>query len=206
MKQNKDIYSIGHSSHSEADFVELLNMHEITAVVDVRTSPYSSYYPHFSRDNLKSFLRKNRIAYVFLGKELGGRPAKLMEYEYGIANYEEMVKSSSYKTGIERVFAGRKQYNLALMCSEHDPLDCHRCLMVSRTVKEYDCEVQHILRNGTLQSQSAIETKLLNTYGEETLDFFASTDEKLNLAYKKRATRVAYRETANQNENKVRAL
>ena len=63
-------------------------MHSITAVVDVRTSPYSNYYPQFSQDNLKLSLFKKSIAYVFLGKELGGRPEKSGEYEHGIANYE----------------------------------------------------------------------------------------------------------------------
>ena len=57
-----------------------------------------------------------------------------------------------------------------------------------------------------MQSQSQIESYLLKTYGEETLDLFASTDEKLRIAYKKRATRVAYRETGKQERNEVKIL
>ena len=202
----KKIYSIGHSSHSESDFIELLNMHEVNAIVDVRSAPYSNYYPHFSRENLKPLLRQKNISYVFLGKELGGRPSKFNEYEYGIANYEMMAKSSAYEAGITRVFKGRERFNVALMCSEHDPLDCHRCLLVSRTIKQKKCEVQHILRDGTLQTQTEIEMNLLKLYKEETFDLFASPEEGLNIAYKKRAMRVAYNETDNSNVKRATAL
>ncbi len=197
MEFEKSIYSIGHSSHTMDEFLELLNSHHINAIVDVRSSPYSNRYPQFSKSIFKNSLATSKIKYVFLGKELGGRPEIPEHFEFGIANYEEMVKSRSYDNGIRRVLNGAQKYKIALMCSEHNPLECHRCLMVSRTFSEMDIETNHILKNGNIKTHTTIEKHLLENHGKETLDFFASPTETLSAAYKKQAMKVAYNETDN---------
>ena len=70
---NATIYTIGHSNHSLEGFLDLLTVHNITAVADVRSQPVSSYTPHFSRDLLAPALEQQGISYVFLGQQLGGR-------------------------------------------------------------------------------------------------------------------------------------
>ena len=66
-----EIYTIGHSTHTTDRFIELLLMHEISAVCDVRSHPYSRFNPQFNREVLQEELKRNGIAYVYLGKELG---------------------------------------------------------------------------------------------------------------------------------------
>ncbi|MEX2426100.1 MAG: DUF488 domain-containing protein, partial [Thermomicrobiaceae bacterium] len=74
------IHTIGHSNHRIDTFIELLHRHGISCLVDVRTSPYSRFSPHFRKRDLEAHLRDAGIDYVFLGEELGGRPGESRDY------------------------------------------------------------------------------------------------------------------------------
>ncbi|RAN36494.1 DUF488 domain-containing protein [Hyphomonas pacifica] len=185
------IFSVGHSNHSWEDFLHLLQQHQITAVVDVRSSPVSKY-PHFTQKNIKWELHTSGIAYVFLGKELGGRPNELKYFSGTKADYEKMARSAEYSTGIDRLTTGARKYSIAMMCSEHNPFDCHRCLLVGRTLLEIGIDTQHILSTGELLSQRQAERDLMKMANAETLDMFASADQKKADAYRARALKIAY--------------
>lgn len=188
------VLTIGHSTHSWERFVALLRSAKVTAVADVRTSPYSRLYPHFNRDDLREELRSDGISYVFLGKELGGRPSERRFYCEGVADYEKMAQASDFSKGLERVIEGAKKYRIALMCSEREPLDCHRCLLVGRVLAQRGVRVTHILDDGRVVSHSEIEDKLLEISGRNTEDFFAPRAERLATAYRERARKVAFAE------------
>jgi uncharacterized protein (DUF488 family) len=186
------IFTIGHSNHSLERFVALLRVANVAAVADVRTYPSSRRYPHFNRERLAGELRLNGVTYVFLGNELGGRPSKREFYCDGVADYEKMAQSPEFKEGLERVIAGANQYCLALMCSERDPLDCHRCLLVSRALAQRGIRVSHILADGSLASHGEIEERLLELSRRNTGDLFAPRSEQLAIAYRRRARKVAF--------------
>jgi uncharacterized protein (DUF488 family) len=124
------VFTIGHSTHSYEHFLSLLRASGITAVADVRTTPFSRHFPHFNEAALRSELKLDGISYVFLGRELGGRPSSQSFYCDGVADYEKMARTETFASGIKRVVEGAKSFRVALMCSENDPLDCHRCLLV----------------------------------------------------------------------------
>lgn len=187
-----NIFSIGHSTLSYERFLQLLREAGATAVADVRTSPYSRRFPHFNHEDLQRELRQDGIAYVYLGKELGGRPSNSKFYCNGVANYEEMSKTSDFKRGIDRVVSGSQKYGVALMCSEGHPLDCHRCLLVSRELLMLGFDAQHILSDGSLISQTTIEAELLEQAGRECDDLFAPLSERLSIAYRDRARKIAF--------------
>jgi uncharacterized protein (DUF488 family) len=189
-----EVITIGHSTHSWERFVALLRGANVTAVADVRTSPYSRLYPHFNREDLREELRSAGISYVFLGKELGGRPSERRFYCEGVADYEKMSQAPEFNKGLDRVIEGAKKYRIALMCSERDPLDCHRCLLVGRALAQRDIRVKHILDNGNVVSQDEIENKLLELSGRNVDDFFAPRVERLATAYRERARKVAFAE------------
>jgi uncharacterized protein (DUF488 family) len=189
-----EVVTIGHSTHSLERFVSLLSNNDITAVADVRSSPYSRHYPHFNREDLREGLRLNGISYVFLGKELGGRPAEPGFYCDGIADYEKMATAPAFNKGLKRVIEGAKKFRIALMCAEHDPLDCHRCLLVGRALAERGIRVNHILSNGAVMSHAEIEQKLLDLAGCAHDDLFAPAGERLASAYRDHARKVAFAE------------
>ncbi|TPK88875.1 DUF488 domain-containing protein [Mesorhizobium sp. B2-4-12] len=191
------VWTIGHSMHTYERLLQLLRSAEITAVADVRTSPYSRHFPQFGKDALRDELRMDGIAYSFLGKELGGRPTGSQYYCDGIADYELMAKSLEFRHGIQRVLDGAQKYRVALMCSEHDPLDCHRCLLVGRALAKRGVGVKHIHPNGGILTQGEIEERLLKLESHDGGDLFMSSDERLAAAYRKRARKVAYTEPSN---------
>ncbi|MEQ1708801.1 MAG: DUF488 domain-containing protein [Terricaulis sp.] len=187
-----EVYTVGHSTLAYDEFRDLLLKAEITAIADVRSSPTSRHFPHFQMAPLKDQLREDKIAYVFLGKELGGRPRKAGLYSEGVADYEKMETTSEFRAGLDRVIEGAQKYRIALMCSEQDPLDCHRCLLVSRALKDKGISVQHILPKGRVISHIEIEERLLGSLDPND-DLFENASEKLNRAYRKQSTKVAYR-------------
>lgn len=194
MKENDNltIFSIGHSTNQVNRFIELLQSAHITAVADVRTSPFSRHCPHFNKAELQSELRQAGIAYVFLGKELGGRPQSKDFYTEGVADYGKMKNSASFVDGLSRLINGAKKHRIALMCSEGHPLDCHRCLLVGRELDRQKITVQHILPNGKIVNQKQIEEELLALANKAEDDLFATKDERLEKAYSERSRKVAF--------------
>jgi uncharacterized protein (DUF488 family) len=189
-----EVFTIGHSTLPYERFIALLRHAGVNAIADIRTSPFSRHFPQFNRDNLKSQLRLDGVSYVFLGKELGGRPRDRMLYRDGVADYEKMATCETFGEGLQRVVEGAKRYRIALMCSEHDPVDCHRCLLVSRALLKKGVRVGHILSDGTVATQAQIEDRLLELAGCNSDDLFAPREERLATAYRDRARKVAFAE------------
>jgi uncharacterized protein (DUF488 family) len=194
LENGNRVLTIGHSTLPLETFLAMLERAEVTAVVDVRSSPFSRRAPHFSKDELRAALKERGIKYVFLGKELGGRPRAGNLYCEGVANYEKMAQEPDFLKGMGRVISGAREHTIALMCSEHNPLDCHRCLLVGRALAEQHLSVGHILNNGRIAEQQEIEEKLTTLSGNATDDMFVAREDQLSKAYRKRAKNVAYRE------------
>lgn len=172
------VFSIGHSNHEWPKFAALLRAAEIGALVDVRSSP-SSRYPHFSRAVLKAGLDASGIAYLFMGVELGGRPRC-----GGPADYEQMAQNPLFIAGLDRIEAAASRNRLVMMCSEHEPLECHRCLLVGRRLVERGVDVEHILRDGTIEPHAAAEDRLLKLTRQTESDLFAPRADRLARAYR----------------------
>lgn len=187
---------MGHSTHTWQRFADLVRSSGVTAIADVRSSPYSRHTPHFSRETLKQGLHSEGMAYSFLGKELGGRPSRRDLYANGIADYEAMARTSAFIAGLNRVVSGAERYRVALLCAEHDPLDCHRCLLVGRHLNLRGAQVRHILADRSVVSHAELEDHLLRIEHLSSADFFMSRSDRLAAAYRERSRRVAYTEAS----------
>lgn len=199
------IYTIGHSSHSLSTFIRLLSTAEITGVADVRSSPFSGRSPQYNRREFEAALKQRGIEYRFFGKALGGRPKDPRLYVRGTADYEAMARTDTFKQGVDRVLTGSNKHRLALMCSELDPIECHRCLLVGRALSILGAPVLHILPDASIQSQLDIEERLLDLNKEVNHDFFMPRQEKLEAAYRDQGMRVAYTEKASWGAPKLEA-
>jgi uncharacterized protein (DUF488 family) len=154
-QEQRGLYTVGHSNHALEDFVRLLQSHAVQVLVDVRSSPHSRYVPHFNRESLHAALREAGMRYLFLGKELGGRPEGDDFYdEDGFVLYSRVAESPLFLAGIDRLEAGIRRYRVAIMCSEEDPAVCHRHLLVGRVMAERGAEITHIRGDGSLQTDS----------------------------------------------------
>jgi uncharacterized protein (DUF488 family) len=153
-----ELFSIGHSNAEIDAFIDLLRRYEIVALVDTRSQPYSRYNQHFSRENLKLSLKEAGIEYLYLGKELGGRPEDPAFYfQNGKVDYDMVAQSSLYLAGIERLLALASDHRVAFMCAEADYKSCHRYWLITRTLTQRGIEVRHILHSGDAAVSEASE-------------------------------------------------
>ena len=111
------IYTIGYGARELDDLLLVLQVNRIRYLLDVRTSPYSSYKPEFSKNALQTFLEANGVRYLLVGDTLGGQPADVSCYTDGKVDYEKVAQLPSYRTGFERLHkASQMGQRVVLMC------------------------------------------------------------------------------------------
>ena len=193
--EERVVYTIGHSNHTLEHFTTLLRKAGVTAIADVRSAPYSRYAPHFNKDSLKEALKTAGIAYVYLGKELGGRSNDPSHYGSERVSYRRLAVTEAFAEGLKRVKEGAANYRIAMMCSEKDPLDCHRYLLVARRLAEQGVSVRHILADGEIEAQKATDARLMGDRQSQQGDFLESVAmiDPLDEAYERRERSVAHR-------------
>jgi uncharacterized protein (DUF488 family) len=170
-----ELFTIGHSNHPIELFMDLLRRHEIEGIADVRSRPYSRFVPQFSKERLARALHEAGIGYLFLGRELGGKPVR-GEAPSTAPDYASRVAEPAFRAGIERLLAAARERRLALLCRERDPLDCHRLHLICRYVKPRAGAIHHILADAGLEPQAATERRLLECAGGAALPLFGSAD------------------------------
>jgi len=190
----KELFTIGHSNHTMFDFLRLLRSHGVNALVDVRSHPYSRLHPQFNRKVLAADLRKAKIAYVFLGQELGARRVETACYVDGRANYGSIAKLPIFQEGLQRVREGIRQYRIALMCAERDPIDCHRVILVCRHLRKEGITLQHIREDGGLETHADLEKRLVDRLEIEPGLFNGTQDfeQLVEKAYDIQGEKIAY--------------
>jgi uncharacterized protein (DUF488 family) len=159
------IHTVGHSNHSIERFIEILTDAAITAVADVRSSPYAKYTPHFNRDQIEHHMNARGITYVFVGDLLGGRPADPGLYDAeGHVRYDLVAGTPAFLEGIERVVRGMDRYVLAVMCGEEDPTSCHRRRLIARHLADRGVPARHLRGDGRILTEAEVEAR-------EAIDF-----------------------------------
>ena len=109
----------------------------------MRSTPYSKYTPQFNEDQLKIFLKKNGILYVPFGKHFGARRTDCLQKHVLLkkgsreeklqVDFEVGVTTPDFISGVDRLNKALSQgRNVSLMCSESNPLGCHRFSFLSR--------------------------------------------------------------------------
>jgi uncharacterized protein (DUF488 family) len=152
----KKIWTIGHSTKGENEFIEILDFFHIQVLADVRRYPGSKKFPHFNKQHLAAALDAHSIEYIHL-PELGGRRKALKDSKNIAWNNEafrgfaDYMESESFKNGIEKLIEIAEIKNTAYMCSEAVWWRCHRSL-ISDYLKSKGWEVLHIMGINKLQS------------------------------------------------------
>lgn len=195
------LFTIGHSTQSIEEFINLLRLHSINCVVDVRSTPYSQYASQFNETEIKSALKTADIQYIYMGKEFGARRDNRALYRNdGKLDFTKVPYDVDFKKGIDRIKDGLTQgFNIAFMCTEKDPQDCHRCILVGRVFHEtLGINVENIKIDGELVNQSDIEKILVERYFPDRgqVSMFSSDNkteqEYIDESYKRRGQEIAY--------------
>ncbi len=166
------VFTVGHSNQPLDSFLDLLGRQGINLVVDVRSSPYSQYTTHFNRESLQAAVEMRKVRYQFLGDLLGGRPSRSEFYdEEGFVRYDRLARSLTFQDGIRRLATLIQRNCVVLVCSEEDPSQCHRRLLIGRVLAEQGVEVLHLRGDGRVESEAEVaraET-FRRTRGQKTL-------------------------------------
>lgn len=182
------LFTIGHSNHDINQFIQLLEDNGISMLVDVRSTPYSRYNPHFNKEALERSLGDRWIGYAHAGKYLGGRPAdpgcyksrKLPEegtdYLHEV-DYQEVMKRQWFIQGVERLLEIADEQTTAIMCSEADPSACHRHHLIAKYILEKfpEAEIYHILSDGKVFGANSLHSSV-NKQSVEQLSFFPKAE------------------------------
>ncbi len=161
-----DLYTIGYSAFDVRQMTDVLSTYGINLIIDVRSLPYSTYYPDYNKEALERFLKENSIYYRNYAQEFG---AQQMEKQFfadeGFLDFELFAKSDRFLHGFKKIQANiDKNYTISLMCAEKDPAECHRSIMITRVFAKSGFFIKHILHDGKIETQDSMEHRLLDKY------------------------------------------
>src|SRR5207253_4760547 len=126
----------------------------VDLVVDTRSHPVSRHVPHFDMPELRILLRRAGLRYVYMGHELGGRPEDRRMYDpEGYVLYWRVAATPDFQRGIARILHMAHHDKLAILCSEEDPIGCHRRLLVGRVLEEKGLRINHVRGDGRIESE-----------------------------------------------------
>lgn len=152
------LYTIGHSTRSLENFIELLRHHGIKQLLDVRTIPRSRRNPQYNKETLSKALRNRGIGYRHM-KGLGGlRHAKRDSINIAWENasfrgYADYMQTEPFEANLQNLIKLARKKKTAIMCAEAVPWRCHRSLVAdAATIKKI--EVFHIMSTKKLQKHS----------------------------------------------------
>jgi uncharacterized protein (DUF488 family) len=159
MKETQEkmiIWTIGHSTRTLDEFVELIKSFQIECVVDIRSFPGSRRYPYFNKESLENSLPENDIKYIHI-KELGGRrKARHDSINTGwrlaaFRGYADYMETDTFKIAIRKLEEIAFRENVAYMCAEGLWWRCHRSL-VSDYLQLQGWAVMHIMSISKIQA------------------------------------------------------
>jgi uncharacterized protein (DUF488 family) len=144
------LYTIGHSTRTLAELIEVLQAHAIRNLVDIRAFPMSRRLPHFNRETLELELARGGIAY-FWESRMGGRRKKITSESRNTAlrsesfrNYADYMLTTEFQQAASKVRELAEEKRTAYMCAEKMYFQCHR-MMVSDYYVAHGDEVRHIV-------------------------------------------------------------
>jgi len=191
---NPMVLTVGHSNHPPEVFIGLLVRQGVDEIIDVRSAPYSRYAPQFNYEGLYRMLEGISIGYTYLGSELGGRPADRSCYDsYGRVQYERVAETESFEDALRRVARVADENRVALLCTEKEPLECHRTLLVARALTNAHVDVAHIQADGSLESHDDAMSRLLELHKLPPHgDMFRTRSDVVAEALDRQARKFAY--------------
>ena len=169
--EKQPIYTIGHGLRKREEFLETLKKFSIQYLIDVRSQPYSKFNPQFNQEDLRFFLERNEITYVFMGDSIGGRPSDPSCYDSeGKVDYEKVKTRDFFIKGIERLkTAYVKNIPIVIMCSESKPAECHRSKLIGRVLYSDNIQLSHIDERNNIKLQADVINELNKGLSDLTL-------------------------------------
>jgi uncharacterized protein (DUF488 family) len=130
----KTIYTVGHSTRTLDELVEILRAHEVRGIADVRRFAGSRRLPHFNAENLAATLPPLGLTYLPCPHLGGRRKPDPDSLNTGWRNasfraYADYMQTAPFREGLEALMSRAIETPLAIMCAEAVPWRCHRSLI-----------------------------------------------------------------------------
>jgi len=162
------LYTIGHSTRTLEELIEVLQAHSIQTLVDIRSFPMSRHLPYFNRESLEKALPESGIQYVWM-KALGGRRRKIRDDSPNVAlrndsfrNYADYMLTGDFRLAIGELIKLAEHSRTAYMCAERVYFRCHR-MLVSDWLVAHGHEVLHIDGTGSAKAHKLMpEARLVD--------------------------------------------
>jgi len=156
--ESKVVFTIGHSTRTLEEFVELLGVYGVTLLVDVRTVPRSKHNPQFNKETLPSSLKPYRVRYIHM-PEIGGLrhpkhdSVNLAWKNSGFRGYADYMQTQEFTDNLLKIISLARENRLTLMCAEALPWRCHRSL-ISDALMARHVKIEHIIsKDSTINHQ-----------------------------------------------------
>jgi uncharacterized protein (DUF488 family) len=164
--QPKQCFTIGYGNYPIERFITFLQNIGIDLIIDVRSSPYRRFNPHFNRENLENSLIMNNVDYRYMGDKIGGRYSNPnLLFPDSTVNYRKVQDTEKFQEGINDLLSiissGKK---IALMCAEKEPERCHRFALISPVLQSKCISVIHIRPEMKLQANEDLERDLVGSF------------------------------------------
>ncbi len=176
-----DLYTIGYANKNINEFLDLLKINDVNCIIDVRTVPASKQFADFNENNLKRFLKYNDVTYIPFKAEFGARRfedevyEKIVMYDdiqVDVVIFNKVYKLDIFQQGVKRVENGiGKGFKICFLCSEKNPTDCHRCIMVAEYFYNLGYEITHIINHEDKISHQEIEKALKENFNSAEIKF-----------------------------------
>ena len=155
------ILTVGHGNLPQDVLIRHLLDAGVERLVDVRSTPYSRWHPHFNRRRIGEAAEAAGIAYEWK-PALGGRPDDpALRTADGAPDYALMARHGPFLDAIASLVATSAEASTAIMCSEGDPARCHRTLLIAPLLIERGVTVRHLLKDGSVVDAAATTARLL---------------------------------------------
>lgn len=169
--KNMRIYTIGHSTRSLEEFLDILKHFQIELVIDVRRFPSSKKFPWFGKENLEKELIKGNIRYIHF-PDLGG---------YRKEGYKNFAETEEFSQAIKKLLEIIDTKNSAIMCAEVLWWRCHR-RYIANTLSQMDYQIIHIFNKEKIQEHKPKEKEI-----EEKMSLRIWCDKKAKKFKEKKA-------------------
>ncbi len=170
------VFTIGHSTRTLADFLHLLQAHQVTRLVDVRTIPRSRRNPQFNKESLPADLRSAGLSYQHM-PGLGGLRHALPDSlnkawrNLSFRGYADYMQTADFRKNLLGLISLAQKERVALMCAEAVPWRCHRSMIADALVVR-GLDVEHIMSATRCQKHTlrpfALVTRKRVTYPAES--------------------------------------
>jgi uncharacterized protein (DUF488 family) len=173
--QQECVFTVGHSNVSAEAFFRLLGRYGIEVLIDTRSVPRSLHAPQFDRESLAASAPDHEISYRFHGDKLGGRPASPQFYDDdGYVLYGRVARSEPFRETLAELRPIWQEFRLAFLCTEENPIACHRRLLIGRVLYDSGIELRHLRGTGTFETEDKLRNAAVRS-GQSPL--FSDTED-----------------------------